>query len=141
MQVACRVQAEYGFRLATREPTSDSGMGEEKFGDIGYFRLSAGDSFATAKTVLWLARDECAYVLVCELDENYMQAEGILSIIAKLVVEHVTSHEQKNAELMLKSEKIGAILNQFLPCGQIQFLNHKLQAQLERQLEKILIAK
>ncbi len=29
MQVACRVQAEYGFRLATREPTSDSGMGEE----------------------------------------------------------------------------------------------------------------
>ena len=44
-------------------------------------------------------------------------------------------------QLMLKSEKISVILNQFLPCGQVQFLNHKLQAQLERQVEKILTAK
>lgn len=44
-------------------------------------------------------------------------------------------------QVMLKSEKITIILNQFLPCGQIQFLNHKLQAQLERQVEKIMTAK
>lgn len=38
-------------------------------------------------------------MLICELDENYMQAEAILSAITKLVVEHVTSHEQRNAEV------------------------------------------
>lgn len=38
-------------------------------------------------------------MLLCELDENWMQAETILSIITKLVVEHITSHEQKNAEV------------------------------------------
>lgn len=142
LQVACRVQAEYGFTQATRDPANEhSGSADEMFADRGLFRLAAGDSFATAKTVLWLARDECAYVLICELDENTMQAEAVLSAITKLVVENITSHEQKNAELMLKSEKIAVILNQFLPCGQIQFLNHKLQAQLERQVEKIMAAK
>lgn len=98
-------------------------------------------------------------MLVCELDENYMQAEAILSLITKLVIEYVTSYEQKNAEvsyihhgfiislisillqLMLKSEKMSVILNQLLPCGQLLFLNHKLQAQLEKQVEKALALK
>lgn len=42
-------------------------------------------------------------MLVCELDENYMQAEAILTAITKLVVEHITSHEQKNAEVSIQS--------------------------------------
>ena len=40
----------------------------------------------------------CAYVLVCEPDENYMQAESVLTTISKLVEEQVTSQEQENAE-------------------------------------------
>lgn len=146
MKVACRVQAEYGFRVAAKDVANgyilEGGRDrDELFPARGLFRISAGDIFPAGKTVVWLARDECAYVLLCELDENWIQAETILSIITKLVIEHITSHEQKNAELMLKSEKIAVILNQFLPSGQIQFLNHKLQAQLERQVEKILSAK
>ena len=41
----------------------------------------------------------CAYVLICELDENSLQAEAVLPVITRLIVEHVTSHEQKNAEV------------------------------------------
>ena len=41
----------------------------------------------------------CAYVLVCELDENRLQAEYVLSQIIRVVQESVTSHEQKNAEV------------------------------------------
>lgn len=37
--------------------------------------------------------------MICELDENCMQAEAILSAITRLVVEHVTSYEQRNAEV------------------------------------------
>ena len=40
----------------------------------------------------------CAYVMVCELDENRLLAEMVLTNITRLIREHVTSHEQKNAE-------------------------------------------
>ena len=38
-------------------------------------------------------------MLVCELHENCMQAETTLVEITRLVMEHVTSHEQGNAEV------------------------------------------
>lgn len=41
----------------------------------------------------------CAYVLVCEVDENCMQAEAVLVVISRMVTDHVTSHEQENAEV------------------------------------------
>ena len=37
--------------------------------------------------------------MVCELDENRILAEFILSTIMKFMLEHVTSHEQGNAEV------------------------------------------
>ena len=40
----------------------------------------------------------CAYVMVCELDENRLLAEMVLNIITRLIREYVTSLEQKNAE-------------------------------------------
>ena len=83
----------------------------------------------------------CAYVLVCELDENRLLAESTLALLVRLVLDHVTSHEQKTAEVMLKAEKMAAILHQFLPNGQLLFLNHKAIAQFEKQLEKLFTGK
>ena len=37
--------------------------------------------------------------MVCELDENRILAEFMLSTIMKFMQEHVTSHEQGNAEV------------------------------------------
>ena len=83
----------------------------------------------------------CAYVLVCELDENRLLAEMVLATLVRLIQEHVTAMEQKNAEIILKAEKMAAILHHFLPNGQLLFMNHKLTAQCEKQLEKTLAAK
>ena len=44
-------------------------------------------------------------------------------------------------QVTLKAEKMTAILHQFLPNGQLQFMNHKVVAQYEKQLEKILAIK
>lgn len=41
----------------------------------------------------------CAYVLICESDENRLLAESILNTITRLMSDHVTSLEQKNAEV------------------------------------------
>ena len=43
----------------------------------------------------------CAYVLVCELDENRLLAESVLSLLARLIHDHVTTMEQKNAEVSI----------------------------------------
>jgi AP-5 complex subunit sigma-1 len=104
-------------------------------------RIYPGDPFLSAKVVTWTVVEECAYVLVCELDENRLLAETVLALLTRLIREHVTSLEQKNAEILLKCEKTGAILHHFLPSGQLLFMNHRLVAQYERQLEKTLAAK
>lgn len=57
----------------------------------------------------------CAYALVCELDENCMQAEAILTAIAMLIAEHITSHEQKNAEVQLLLTGSQSLLHHFMP--------------------------
>ena len=36
--------------------------------------------------------------MVCELDENRLLAEIVLAILTRLIRDHVTSLEQKNAE-------------------------------------------
>lgn len=42
---------------------------------------------------------------------------------------------------MLKAEKATAVLHLFLPNGQLQFLNHKIIAQNEKQLERLIAVK
>ena len=44
-------------------------------------------------------------------------------------------------QIMLKAEKVTAILHQFLPNGQLLFLNHKVVMQYEKQLERLLTGK
>ena len=81
----------------------------------------------------------CAFVMICETDENRIQAENVLNLIIKYVIEHVNiTIDQKVAEIMLKGEKISSILHIFLPNGQILFMNHKLIRQFEKQLEVVL---
>lgn len=45
------------------------------------------------------------------------------------------------AQIMLKAEKVTAILHQFLPNGQLLFLNHRAIIQYEKRLEKLLSGK
>ncbi len=44
-------------------------------------------------------------------------------------------------QIMLKAEKATAVLHLFLPNGQLQFMNHKVLAQNEKQLEKLITVK
>lgn len=43
----------------------------------------------------------CAYVMLCESDENRILAEFMLSTIMRFFLEYVTSHEQGNAEVSI----------------------------------------
>ncbi|CAI7993822.1 AP-5 complex subunit sigma-1 [Geodia barretti] len=145
LQVSCRVQSEYGFRTAVKDRvhrSSEDTSNDHRFQpEKGFFRLYPGDPFLSAKAVVWSVIEECAYVMICELDENRLLAEIVLAVITRLIRDHVTSLEQKNAEILLKAEKTAAILHHFLPCGQLVFMNHRLIAQNERHLERTLATK
>lgn len=41
----------------------------------------------------------CAYVMICELDENRLQAESILAVLVRLIQVHVVAGEQRTAEV------------------------------------------
>ena len=47
----------------------------------------------------FVSLSRCAYVMLCESDENRILAEFVLNTIMKFFLEHVTSHEQGNAEV------------------------------------------
>lgn len=77
--------------------------------------------------------------MICDQDENRLQAENVLSIIVKYSHDYIL--EQNMAEILIKGERIASILQLYLPNGQIIFLNNKVIKQLEKQLETLLSAK
>ena len=79
--------------------------------------------------------------MICNQDENQLQAENILSIIVKYSHDCILNQEQNMAEILTKGEKIATILQLYLPNGQITFLNNKVIKQLEKQLETLLSAR
>ena len=79
--------------------------------------------------------------MICDQDENRLQAENVLSIIVKYSHDYILNLEQNMAEILIKGERIAAILQLYLPNGQVAFLNNKVIKQLEKQLETILSAK
>ncbi|XP_043931972.1 AP-5 complex subunit sigma-1-like [Protopterus annectens] len=91
--------------------------------DFGVFRLPPGDPFSESKTVLWFGIQSVGFALVCDPYENLMLAENSLKMVVKYLLEYLRLLSQGSD--MLKADKIEIILNKFLPCGQLLFINHR----------------
>ncbi|XP_039189859.1 AP-5 complex subunit sigma-1 [Crotalus tigris] len=99
----------------------------------GVFRLPAGDPFPEDVTVLWLGVQALAFVLVCDPEENLMLAEGTLKLLANALLEHLKLLTP-GSEALLKADRTEAVLEKFLPHGQLLFLNDQVVVGLEREL-------
>ncbi|XP_065898117.1 AP-5 complex subunit sigma-1-like isoform X2 [Dysidea avara] len=140
--VASRVQSEYSFRISCKLKeeygTDDKGSG---LIEKGYFKLFAGEPFPVDSIVVWLVSgQQCGHALVCLTDENNLLADNVLQVIAKATHDNIL-RDNSLAEILLKPERMAAIVHQFLPNGQLLFMNHKLVKQYEKQLDSILAAK
>ncbi|XP_070539762.1 AP-5 complex subunit sigma-1-like [Ptychodera flava] len=141
--VARQVQSEFSFRRAVSSRTyeqemqilssDESSLPFEK----GVFRLRAGDPFTTERVVVWAGTANCAFNLVCDKNENRIQAETVLSTIIRHLQEYLKVIAQPTAALT-KPDRITAILHQFLPHGQILFMNHRVVRQFEKEMETFL---
>ncbi|XP_028846017.1 AP-5 complex subunit sigma-1 [Denticeps clupeoides] len=136
--VARRVRSVVALgRAASGVPAVECVLGEEAAAlgeaDVGVLRLTSGEPFAVERTVLWLAVQSLAFCLVCDMHENLLLAEGTLRNIGRRCLEELRLLGP-GSEVILKSDRIDALLNHYLPHGQLLFLNHRFTHCLDREL-------
>lgn len=99
----------------------------------GVFSLAAGDPFREPRTVLWLGVLSLGFSLVLDAHENLLLAESTLRLLARLLLDHLRLLTP-STNLLLRAERIEAILSRFLPHGQLLFLNDQFIQALEKEL-------
>ncbi|XP_036373038.1 AP-5 complex subunit sigma-1 isoform X1 [Megalops cyprinoides] len=132
VQSACAL-----LREAAGQPAMEAGLGEElvalQEAESGVLRLATGDPFPRERSVLWLAVQALGFTLVCEPHENLLLAEGTLRSLARHCLENLRMLGP-GSEVLLKSDRIEALLHRLLPHGQLLFLNHRFTHSLEKEL-------
>ncbi|CAB4008709.1 AP-5 complex subunit sigma-1-like [Paramuricea clavata] len=136
--VASRVQSEYSFRRAVGgsiSNPSDLEASNELLSVMksGIFKLYPGEPFVTEKIVIWKGLNNCGVTMVCEKYENRVTAQTVLGNIVKFAEQHCNMLE-KPYEVLLKPDRIEAVIHHFLPCGQLLFMNHRVVRQFEKEL-------
>eukprot|EP00118_Oscarella_pearsei_P007654 m.38084 g.38084 ORF g.38084 m.38084 type:complete len:189 (+) comp32519_c0_seq1:46-612(+) len=143
-QVAEQVQSEFAFRCSTTgtkyhgDSISDELLAVK---ETGFFRLPAGCPFRESKVVLWTTQAKCGYTMVMEPDENRMLAETVLNLMLRLVDVYVKKQDEAALQILLKADKMASVVHIFLPNGQLQFINHRVVEQYQKELEILLSGK
>ncbi|KAI4803787.1 hypothetical protein KUCAC02_025435 [Chaenocephalus aceratus] len=101
--------------------------------DSGVLRLRAGDPFTEEMSALWLGVQSLGFTLVCEPHENLLLAEGTLRTLTRHCLEHLHLLGP-GSEVLLRSDRIDALLSRLLPHGQLLFLNHRFAHSLEKEV-------
>ncbi|XP_035530435.1 AP-5 complex subunit sigma-1 [Morone saxatilis] len=124
-------------REASGRPLVETVPGEEALAlqeaDGGVVRLRAGDPFSEEMSALWLGVQSLGFTLVCEPHENLLLAEGTLRNLTRHCLEHLHMLGQ-GSEVLLRSNRIDALLSRLLPHGQLLFLNHRFGQSLEKEV-------
>lgn len=124
-------------REASGRPLVETVPGEEALAlqeaDSGVVRLRAGDPFSVEMSALWLGVQSLGFTLVCEPHENLLLAEGTLRNLTRHCLEHLHMLGQ-GSEVLLRSNRIDALLSRLLPHGQLLFLNYRFAQSLEKEV-------
>lgn len=138
LHLARRVRTAVGlYREAAGSACVECVLGEEAVAlgeaEFGVLRLSAGEPFPAERVVLWLGVQNLAFSLVCDMHENLLLAEGTLRNLARHCMEELRLLGP-GSEILLKSDRIDALLHRYLPHGQLLFLNHRFTHILDKEL-------
>ncbi|XP_035465598.2 AP-5 complex subunit sigma-1 [Scophthalmus maximus] len=124
-------------REASGRPPVEAVPGEEALAlqeaGSGAVRLRAGDPFPEEMSALWLAVQSLGFTLVCEPHENLPLAEGTLRNLTRHCLEHLHMLGP-GSEVLLRSDRVDALLSRLLPHGQLLFLNHRFAQSLEKEV-------
>lgn len=90
--------------------------------------------------VVWQGVPGLGFVLVCSKSENCIQAHNVLGVIIEQLEKHLQFLTNPAMALTIV-ETVALIVNQFLPGGQLLFMNSRFFRQYEKQLEAHLFSK
>jgi hypothetical protein len=90
--------------------------------------------------IIWQGVPGLGFVLVCNKSENYVQAHNVLDMIIQQLEKHLQFLTNPALALTIV-ETVALIVNQFLPGGQLLFMNSRFVRQFEKQLESHLFSK
>lgn len=90
--------------------------------------------------IIWQGVPGLGFVLVCNKSENYVQAHNVLDVIIQQLEKHLQFLTNPALALTI-IETVALIVNQFLPGGQLLFMNSRFVRQFEKQLESHLFSK
>ncbi|KAK7866981.1 hypothetical protein R5R35_006816 [Gryllus longicercus] len=89
---------------------------------------------SVSASIVWQSVGNMAFVLVCKRCENLLQAQNVLDIITTQLETHLQFISNPVVPLT-NIETVSLIVNQYLPSGEIMFMNSKLVRAFEKQLE------
>ncbi|XP_068573813.1 AP-5 complex subunit sigma-1 isoform X2 [Cebidichthys violaceus] len=129
---AVSLSREASGRLLVETEPGDEALALQE-ADGGVARLRAGDPFAEEMSALWLGVQSLGFTLVCEPHENLLLAEGTLHNLTRHCLETLHMLGQ-GSEVLLRSNRVDALLSRLLPHGQLLFLNHRFAQSLEKEV-------
>ncbi|XP_016109096.1 AP-5 complex subunit sigma-1-like [Sinocyclocheilus grahami] len=141
-QLVCCSPRQVRSAVALSREASGSLCGEAVLGeeaaalgeaDSGVFSLGNAELFPDRSVVLWLGVQSLVFTLVCRPHENLLLAEGTLRNIARHCLEELRLLGP-GAEVLLKSDRVDALLHRLLPHGQLLFLNHRFVLALDKEI-------
>ncbi|XP_023662605.1 AP-5 complex subunit sigma-1 [Paramormyrops kingsleyae] len=125
------------WREARGQPSVEPVLGEEaralEEADSGMLRLPVGDPFPEEHFLLWLGVHALGFSMVCQADDNLLLAEGTLRSLASHCLESLRLLAP-GSEVLLKSDRIEALLHHLVPHGQLLFINHRFAQSLDKEL-------
>jgi hypothetical protein len=133
--IACKVQMEYSMKvkhslvpmLAPKQSLLKGIFMERKENSV-------------EMPIIWQGVPGLGFVLVCNKSENYLQAHNVLNVIIQQLEKHLQILTNPALALTI-IETVALIVNQFLPGGQLLFMNSRFVRQFEKQLESHLFSK
>lgn len=124
-------------REASASVCVEAGLGDEATAlneaDYGALSLGHGEPFDGRVVALWLGVQALAFTLVCRPHENLLLAEGTLRNLTRHCLEELRLLGT-GSEVLLKSDRVDAMLQRLLPHGQLLFLNHRFSYNMDREL-------
>ncbi|CAH1782715.1 unnamed protein product [Owenia fusiformis] len=148
------VQSEYNFRKALSSKSFEEDFQRLNNDDVlpdlekGCIRLQASKQYQLTRdyTVIWVGTLNCAFIFVCEDDENKQQAELTLKLIVKYiqqytgllntsVTESLSRFGSTSSPSRIRIDRVTPVIKYMVPNGHLLVMNHRLVRQFEKELD------
>uniref|UniRef100_A0A2L2YI91 AP-5 complex subunit sigma-1 n=1 Tax=Parasteatoda tepidariorum TaxID=114398 RepID=A0A2L2YI91_PARTP len=132
---AQRVKKEFEFNTSVSSNNFDD-FSEAYIVDIetkGIFNLKLKN---VEKQIVWHSYYGCLYILVCDQTDNRILAASTLFFLIKTIKDLLPKITLSHSEIVQKADVISVVVNTFMPCGQLLFINNQAAQQLIKDIQK-----